>query len=157
MQQQQHAFNHALAAQLFLQSPLMPHPSHWLYTQLYGTAGYGDLPWFRASLSAGANASQNNGFRLLSASNNGDSMDEHSRRDINHLNLVKRSITLISHNADDEVENCNSPPVTSTKRTPSPDDDIEIVANHTKKGAGNDGLGPIKSRTPKHADVWRPY
>lgn len=153
-QQQQHAFNHALAAQLFLQSPLMPHPSHWLYTQLYGTAGYGDLPWFRPTLQTNNAVNQNNGFRVLS--NHGESADEHTRRELNHLNLAKRSITLISHNADDEGDNCSSPPVTSTKRTPSPDDDVEIVSvNNSKKGT--DTLGPIKSRTPKHVDVWRPY
>lgn len=148
-QQQQHAFNHALAAQLFLQSPLMPHPSHWFYTQLYGTAGYGDLPWFRTTLPTGSNANQNNEFRLLGTPNNSDLLDEHVR-----LNLVKRSITLISHSTDDEVETCSSPPVTSTKRTPSPDDDIEIVTSNSKK---SDTFGPIKSRTPKHVDVWRPY
>lgn len=38
-------FNPALTAQLFLQNPLLPQPSQWLYNQLYG--GYNDLPWFR--------------------------------------------------------------------------------------------------------------
>lgn len=58
--QQSHALNHALAAQLFLQSPLMPHPSQWLYSQLYG-GNYNELPWFRTSIQS----AHNNGIRLL--------------------------------------------------------------------------------------------
>lgn len=47
--QQNRALNHALAAQLFLQSPLIPQPSQWLYSQLYGS-NYNELPWLRSSL-----------------------------------------------------------------------------------------------------------
>lgn len=43
-----------------------------------------------------------------------------------------------------------SPPVSSTKRTPSPQDDN---ASNVAK-AKSDSL---KCRTPKHVDVWRPY
>lgn len=88
----------------------------------------------------------NNGFRLP-----GSGSDDDARRDPNSVDLAKRSVTLITHN-DEEVETCLSPPVSSTKRTPSPDDDIEIVG-----GRSPDNLGAIKSRAVKHADVWRPY
>lgn len=133
----QHALNHALAAQLFLQAPLMPQPSQWLYSQLYNN--YNDLPWFRNTLQS------NNGFRLPPNTN-----DDADHRELN-INLAKRSVTLISHN-DEEVENCLSPPVSSTKRTPSPDDDIEIVSIRK-----SDHLNPLKSRSVKNANVWRPY
>lgn len=137
-QPHQHAFNHALAAQLFLQSPLIPQPSQWLYSQLYGNY---DLPWFRSTLQA-------NGPSLTGESN----ADETTTRD--HLGLAKRSVALISHQ-DDEHETCTSPPVTSTKRTPSPDDDIEIVTK--SKNDDSSGFGAMKCRTSKQNDVWRPY
>lgn len=149
---QQHAFNHALAAQLFLQSPLMPQPTQWLYSQLYGNSNYNDLPWFRSSIQSNNN-NNNNGFRLIGANCNGSDTDESIR---NHLNLAKRTVTLISHQ-NEEPETCTSPPVTSTKRTPSPDDVIEIVANSTHKSKNENSLGPVKCRTPKQNDVWRPY
>lgn len=145
-QPQQHAFNHALAAQLFLQSPLMPQPSQWLYSQLYGN--YNDLPWFRTSIPANGN---NNGVRLINIADQEKPGDELTSE---HMSLSKRSVTLISHQ-DDEPDTCPSPPVTSTKRTPSPDDVIEIVTNH--KNRIDTGVGAIKCRTPKHTDVWRPY
>lgn len=121
----------------------MPQPSQWLYSQLY--ANY-DLPWFRSTLQA-------NGHRLALGETNGD---EATMRD--HLSLAKRSVTLISHQ-DDEHEMCTSPPVTSTKRTPSPDDDIEIVTKGSDSdgGGANSGFGAIKCRVAKQADVWRPY
>lgn len=153
--QQNHALNHALAAQLFLQSPLIPQPSQWLYSQLYGS-NYNELPWLRSSLQS----TNGNGFRLAAGTNNGggdsilaqnslctDSNNEPFER------ATKRSITLISH-LDDEKEASASPPVTSTKRTPSPQDDIEIVCNTSPAKPKSDSL---KCRTSKHVDVWRPY
>lgn len=134
-QPNQHAFNHALAAQLFLQSPLMPQPSQWLYTQLYGN--YSDLPWFRNTLQ-----SSNNSFRPGTNSVDG------SKRDLDHHH-VKRSVTLISHT--EEMENRHSPPVSSTRRSLTPDSDVEVTSKKS------DSFGAIRSRTPKHADVWRPY
>ncbi|XP_055710565.1 runt-related transcription factor 1 isoform X2 [Phlebotomus papatasi] len=136
-------FNHALAAQLFLQTPLIPPPSQWLYTQLYGN--YHDFPWFRNSLSSG------NTFR------GGTSPESTESPPV----LVKRSsVTLISHTGHDtvnsgkeETDNRQSPPVSSTKRSPSPED-IEETRSEKKLdtiGAAN------RCRTPKHSDVWRPY
>lgn len=138
--QQNQALNHALAAQLFLQSPLMPQPGQWLYSQLYGN--YNELPWLRSSLQS------SNGFRLTAGA---DAISAQS--DPNESSATKRSITLISH-LDDEKEASASPPVTSTKRTPSPHDDIEIVSNTSPVKPKSDSL---KCRTPKHVDVWRPY
>lgn len=155
--QQNHALNHALAAQLFLQSPLIPQPT-WLYSQLYG-GNYNELPWLRSSLQS--NGSGVNGLRLNNTGvNNNDTIlaqsnslciesnNEHS------FGNTKRSITLISH-LDEEKETSASPPVTSTKRTPSPhEDDIEIVSNTSSVKTKSDSL---KCRATKHADVWRPY
>lgn len=141
--QQQHAFNHALAAQLFLQSPLIPQPSQWLYTQLY--TNYNDMPWFRNTLQAA-----NSPFRTLPT----PVADATTTTPAKHHDLAKRAVKLISH-ASDEIENQQSPPVSSTRHSPSPHDtehDVEVV---TCKNS--DSLGPIRCRTPKHVDVWRPY
>lgn len=158
----QHALNHALAAHLFLQSPLMPQPSQWLYSQLYNN--YSDLPWFRNTLQSSSNNNNggggggSNAFRLPTATNglngaNINELDETNPR--SSLNLDKRSVTLISHKQNNgEMAKCLSPPVSSTKRTPSPDDEIEIVAVNKKS---SDHLGPIKNRSSKNAYVWRPY
>lgn len=111
-------FNPALAAQLFLQNPLLPQPSQWLYNQLYGN--YNDFPWFR-----GVNGSIGN-----------------SDRETNSINLVKRTITLISNREDTENQ--------SSRPNLSPN---SIGDSKTS----NNILGPVKNRTPKHVDVWRPY
>lgn len=146
-QPQQHAFNPALAAQLFLQSPLMPQPSQWLYSQLYGNY---DLQWFRSTLQSGSS----NGLRLAAgAASTVDLTAETENGSRDHLNVAKRAVTLITHQEDDH-DVSTSPPVTSTKRTPSPDEEITVVA---KTKADEDGVGPIKCRTPKQTDVWRPY
>lgn len=152
--QQNHALNHALAAQLFLQSPLIPQPSQWLYSQLYG-GNYNELPWLRTSLQS----TNGNGFRLTGETNN-DTISTQSNSLCTDSNnepfdrATKRSITLISH-LDDEKETSASPPVTSTKRTPSPQDDIEIVSHTSQVKPKSDSL---KCRTSsKHTDVWRPY
>ncbi|XP_037028073.1 uncharacterized protein LOC119068550 [Bradysia coprophila] len=137
-QPNQHVFNHALAAQLFLQSPLMPQPSQWLYTQLYGN--YNDMPWFRNTFQNGSN------FRPTAINNE-------EKCDVDNGTLGSRSITLITHN--DETENRLSPPVSSTRRSLSPTDEDEEVDVTCRKG---DSIGPIRCRTPsKHVDVWRPY
>lgn len=151
--QQNHALNHALAAQLFLQSPLIPQPSQWLYSQLYG-GNYNELPWLRSSLQSTTNG---NGFRLMTGTNNDTISSQLNPIANNESNNdafgTKRSITLISH-LDEEKETSESPPVTSTKRTPSPHDDIEIVSNTNAVKPKSDSL---KCRTKKHVDVWRPY
>ncbi|XP_017073837.1 myosin-G heavy chain [Drosophila eugracilis] len=153
-----HSFNPALAAQLFLQSPLLPQSSQWLYTQLYGS--YSDLPWLRnaaAAAAANINPNQENpGVPPLS-----------SNPDHDGVNLIKRCVTLITHNPPD-AENANpnaSPPVSSTRRSPSPVETIDLddVSTTSRSASGSSGLGggaggPIRTRTPKpSADVWRPY
>lgn len=168
-QQNHSALNHALAAQLFLQSPLMPQPSQWLYTQLYG-ANYNELPWLRSTLQS------TNGNRLMAGCANNVSAETILTQSNHPLcadadaferggdrgdggsgggGANRRCVTLISH-LDDEKEPSASPPVTSTKRTPSPHSDIEIVCN-TIPGKPSKGDSSLKCRTPKHVDVWRPY
>ncbi|XP_016996222.2 uncharacterized protein RunxB [Drosophila takahashii] len=158
-----HTFNPALAAQLFLQSPLLPQSSQWLYTQLYGS--YSDLPWLRnAAAAAAANISQENHpnpnvHPPLGSGSGGN--PEHDG-----VNLIKRCVTLITHNPPD-AENANpnaSPPVSSTRRSPSPVETIDLddVSTTSRSASGSSGGagggGPIRTRTPKpSADVWRPY
>lgn len=129
----------------------MPQHSQWLYSQLYA-GNYNELPWFRQSLQPSA-GNDVNGMR-------GDATDAiplSSNRNAEHhqqqANDKRNAATLPTCLGD--KENCASPPVTSTKRTPSPKDDIEIVtqSNNVVK-AKSDSL---KCRTPKQVDVWRPY
>lgn len=140
------SFNQHLAAQLFLQTPLIPPPSQWLYTQLYGS--YQDLPWFRNSFPAGSS------FRGLSNPDN------------NITDLSKRTVTLISHQDDekdlDEEQRLSPPVSSSTKRSPSPsgvsdETDEKILEGKSRKIEGKE-KPTIRSRTPKQTtDVWRPY
>lgn len=145
---QPNAFNHALAAQLFLQSPLIPQPSQWLYTQLY--SNYNEMPWFRNSM--------NGPFR------NADTATVTGKYP--SMDLAKRAVKLISHQSDsgenDAVARVSSPPVTSSRQSPDTiaadddgdDQDVEVVVTTCKKG---ETIGPIRCRTPKQVDVWRPY
>ncbi|XP_058444717.1 uncharacterized protein LOC131426192 isoform X2 [Malaya genurostris] len=171
--QQPHPLNHALAAQLFFQNPLIPQPNHWLYNQLYGN--YQELPWFRQSLFAGTNKSiPNNDTK--------DSLDSPKDSDIVGN---KRSITVVSSNGDEEEESPprkmnvideeeedrrkNSPSVTSTKRSPSPEvisptpgDDslsgltiLERSPKLRRYGSATEKTG--RGQQVKQSDVWRPY
>lgn len=151
-------FNPALAAQLFLQNPLLPQPSQWLYTQLYGN--YSEFPWFRGASNAvgdsvtqplpGALAAEIASATGLTATDTaGDS-----------VNLVKRCVTLISHSPDLENANPNaSPPVTSTRHSPLPVETIDLddVSTTSRTVLGRSEFGPIRCRTPRSTDVWRPY
>ncbi|KAM8719361.1 hypothetical protein ACLKA7_011990 [Drosophila subpalustris] len=149
-----HSFNPALAAQLFLQSPLLPQSSQWLYTQLYGS--YSELPWLRsAAAAAAASTAPQQPEAAAHPTVSTDATDG--------VNLIKRCVTLITHNPPD-AENANpnaSPPVSSTRRSPSPVETIDLddVSTTSRSASGSSGAGgPIRTRTPKPtADVWRPY
>jgi hypothetical protein len=140
---QQPQFN--LAAQLFFQNPLIPQPNHWLYNQLYGQ-NYHEFPWLRPNFFANNGGSNNNGEQSM--------------------NLIKRSITLISNNRDNDDDEDDakrkSPSVTSTKRSPSPaspprSDSVSSGVTKIEKPKLKK-FGPIeKSRQVKQGDVWRPY
>ncbi|KAH8397944.1 hypothetical protein KR222_006845 [Zaprionus bogoriensis] len=155
-----HSFNPALAAQLFLQSPLLPQSSQWLYTQLYGS--YSDLPWLRSAAAAAAasTAPQQQQQQQEQAAAAAHPL---AASEADGVNLIKRCVTLITHNPPD-AENANpnaSPPVSSTRRSPSPVETIDLddVSTTSRSASGSSGAGgPIRTRTPKPtADVWRPY
>ncbi|XP_070132468.1 uncharacterized protein RunxB isoform X2 [Drosophila bipectinata] len=172
-----HSFNPALAAQLFLQSPLLPQSSQWLYSQLYGS--YSDLPWLRNAAAAAAASNLNPNTTPTPEGVPPTSQDHDG------VNLIKRCVTLITHNPPD-AENANpnaSPPVSSSRRSPSPVETIDLddvsTTSRSASGASSgeaiggaggglagggaataavSGVGPIRNRTPKpSADVWRPY
>ncbi|XP_049311192.1 uncharacterized protein LOC105226986 [Bactrocera dorsalis] len=152
------SFNPALAAQLFLQNPLLPQPSQWLYTQLYGN--YSEFPWFRGAGNAvgdgltpsapGAVAAEVPNVTSLTATDGGS----------DGVNLVKRSLTLISHSPGVENANPNdSPPVTSTRHSPALVETIDLddVSTTSRTELWRSEFGPIRCRTPRATDVWRPY
>ncbi|XP_075158412.1 RUNX family transcription factor Runt related B [Haematobia irritans] len=159
-----HSFNPALAAQLFLQNPLLPQPSQWLYTQLYGN--YNEFPWFRNS-SAGQSPSLLNSASVESitplgagASNLPTTNTENSSHGVN---LIKRCVTLISHSGSESdsvkpsTSSCTPPPVTSSRRSPSPVETIDLDEVSNTSRSASSSYGPIRCRTPKSSDVWRPY
>lgn len=151
-------FNPALAAQLFLQNPLLPQPSQWLYTQLYGN--YNEFPWFRGAGNAvGDGLTQPLPGALPAEVPSATSLTATDAAS-DGVNLVKRCVTLISHSPDVENANPNaSPPVTSTRRSPSPVETIDLddVSTTSRTELERSEFGPIRCHTPKATDVWRPY
>ncbi|XP_011177199.2 segmentation protein Runt isoform X1 [Zeugodacus cucurbitae] len=151
-------FNPALAAQLFLQNPLLPQPSQWLYTQLYGN--YNEFPWFRGAGNAvGDGLTQPLPGALPAEVPSATSLTATDAAS-DGVNLVKRCVTLISHSPDVENANPNaSPPVTSTRRSPSPVETIDLddVSTISRTELERSEFGPIRCHTPKATDVWRPY
>lgn len=153
------SFNPALAAQLFLQTsqPLLPPPSQWLYTQLYG-ANYGDFSWFRNSLSGNAAASAFRSISTASLSPDLQNTDAGDRK-------ARNSHTQLGSDGE-RSEDRTSPPVTSTsKRSPSPsvddgngtEEESDIRQPMAKK-LNTIGAFTRATTAEKHTtDVWRPY
>lgn len=110
------------------------------------------MPWFRNTIQTNGN------FRpgVL----NGDAAVAAAK--YHNIDLAKRTVKLISHQqtSSDDADARLSPPVSSSRRSPSPDqdgdNDVEVVTCKGDSGDG-DSLGPIRCRTPKQVDVWRPY
>lgn len=158
--------NHALISNLFFQNPLLPQPNQWLYNHLYNN--YHDFPWLRHTL--GTNATADGAV---------NSRTEASSSSASGLSFIKRSITLLTNNNsndkenDSDVQSSSSPPVSSTKRSPTPEL-AEPVANKRKRSASVESLTKenaseinrkadgFMNRTRmgagvKQNDVWRPY
>lgn len=140
----QSAFNQAaLAAQLFLQNPLIPSSSsQWLYNQLYGNQQ--EFPWFRHGLLNG----QSNTFRPATAVSLNDAPTTTTTPDNTTgtgINLSKRPETTLD---DTERDKSSKSPisVSSTKQSPSP----EPKAKLKKKSI-------ITDTKQRGSDVWRPY
>lgn len=164
--------NHALAAHLFFQNPLLPQPNQWLYNHLYNN--YNDFPWLRHTLGTNATANGN-------SENSGNSRAEPSSSSSSGLSFIKRSITLLTNNSnsndkenDSDVQSSSSPPVSSTKRSPSPELLIEAVNSKRKRSTSCESIAKEnvneinrkaesfinRSRMSvgvKQNDVWRPY
>ncbi|KAG5683966.1 hypothetical protein PVAND_013221 [Polypedilum vanderplanki] len=165
--------NHALAAHLFFQNPLLPPPNQWLYNQLYNN--YHDFPWLRHTLAANSLTSTENS--TTNARN-----DASSSSTTSGLSFIKRSITLLTNNSsmsekenDSDVQSSSSPPVTSTKRSPSPEMPLESISCKRKRSSSSDSISKENVVTEmtrktenfinrsrigagvKQNDVWRPY
>lgn len=160
--------NHALAAHLFFQNPLLPQPNQWLYNHLYNN--YNDFPWLRHTL----------GSNQLANGTAENSRAEVSPSSSSGLNFIKRSITLLTNNNsndkenDSDVQSSSSPPVSSTKRSPSPETAGETLPSKRKRSASVESITKENvndlnrkaesfiNRTRlgagvKQNDVWRPY
>lgn len=162
--------NHALAAHLFFQNPLLPQPNQWLYNHLYNN--YNDFPWLRHTLSTNALTNGN-------AENAPNPRVEASSSSSSGLNFIKRSITLLTNNSandkenDSDVQSSSSPPVSSTKRSPSPEVIMETVGGKRKRSTSCESIKESVNEITRKADgfinrsrlgagvkqndVWRPY
>lgn len=164
--------NQALAAHLFFQNPLLPQPNQWLYNHLYNN--YHDFPWLRHTLCA--NSSANGG-----SENSESARNEAASSSSSGLSFIKRSITLLTNNSNDkendsDVQSSSSPPVSSTKRSPSPEITCESPTSKQRKRSASvesitkENVNEINRKTEnfitsrgrivagvKQNDVWRPY
>lgn len=143
----QSAFNQAaLAAQLFLQNPLIPTSSQWLYNQLYGNQQ--EFPWFRHGFLNGQNSTLRQTTVNESTTTTTTTTTENTSG--SGINLSKRPFTE-STTTTVEIEidrNSKSPvSVSSTKKSPSPEPrNIKLK----KKSISTDNK-------KRGSDVWRPY
>jgi hypothetical protein len=167
--------NHALAAHLFFQNPLLPPPNQWLYNHLYNN--YHDFPWLRHSLTGNSNNSNNNNNNNNSNNSNASTTENQPTSPSgtsSGLSFIKRSITLLTNNNnnsnnekenDSDVQSSSSPPVTSsTKRSPSPPETPQSITttltHKRKRSASTDSLNNSskeKTRNRLGPGVWRPY
>uniref|UniRef100_A0A1I8P654 Runt domain-containing protein n=1 Tax=Stomoxys calcitrans TaxID=35570 RepID=A0A1I8P654_STOCA len=165
-----HSFNPALAAQLFLQNPLLPQPSQWLYTQLYGN--YNEFPWFRNATPSQAQTIPSGGIEPSTTTTTtaaGNLASANVENSTHGVNLIKRCVTLISHSGNEvgravadhikpaTTNSSTPPPVTSSRRSPSPVETIDLDEVSNTSRSASSSYGPIRCRTPKSSDVWRPY
>ncbi|KAF2903388.1 hypothetical protein ILUMI_02797 [Ignelater luminosus] len=141
--QNNHLFNNALAASLFLNAPLLPPPGQWLYSQLYPP----DWSWIHLRHPS-----------LLPNTNN-----DTSPRDLkSDSSGVRMDLTDIENSKqDDNIE--------EVRRCISKDEGINLTVARGRKAAitlvrqKNEAISdekdsPIKSsRSSRHSDVWRPY
>lgn len=134
----QSAFNQAaLAAQLFLQNPLIPSSSQWLYNQLYGNQQ--EFPWFRHTFLA--NNTQNT---LRPVTLNDTNAPDANGTGINLSNKRPFSETTTAETTENDRKSPIS--VSSTKKSPSPE-----PRNKLKKKSIS------STDTKRGSDVWRPY
>lgn len=160
-------FNNALAAQLFLNTPLLQPPNQWLYSQLY-QGGY-EWPWLQMRhpslmpTNPRANTSSPDTIRVEDSSQESakqedaspvsKSSSEHKSTSVKNpetgghktssthgINLSKKKSTT-SNKYDSESSN-----VSSSKRSTSP-----LTASGRTKSGGE------RNTTTRHSDVWRPY
>lgn len=167
-------FNHALAAHLFFQNPLLPQPNQWLYNHLYNN--YNDFPWLRHSLGSSNNSNNNTmtngGSGELTDNASGSNNNNSSKPETasppasSGLSFIKRSITLLTNNNnnnsindkenDSDVQSSSSPPVSSSKRSLSPEligeSNGEIIASKRKRSSSvesitNENVNEINRQT----------
>lgn len=172
--------HHALAAHLFFQNPLLPPPNQWLYNHLYNN--YHDFPWLRNTLAVNSNINQNINNTTENALH---STVNDASTSSTGMSLIKRSITLLTNNNsisnhdkenDSDVQSLSSPPITSTKRSLSPElphipivlkrkrsSSVESIVipneniNDSNKKSENYNIRNRISQAVKSSDVWRPY
>lgn len=157
-------FNNALAAQLFLNTPLLQPPNQWLYSQLY-QGGY-DWPWLQMRHPSLMPSNP----RISSASPDTirveDSSQESTKREeltaVTPAETIKSSssrseippahkgsingINLSKKKASSDKKETESSSVSSSKRSSSP----LAASGRIKNGDRN-------NTTTRHSDVWRPY
>lgn len=147
-------FNNALAAQLFLNTPLLQPPNQWLYSQLY-QGGY-EWPWLHMrhpslapSNPVRARSTSPDPIRVEESSQESIHRDDDTPEDKSTNDSVKsqpkipNGINLSKKKGAKDLDSAN---ITSSKRSSSP-----LLSNTRGKS------GAERNVTTRHSDVWRPY
>lgn len=139
-----HLFNNALAASLFLNAPLLPPPGQWLYSQFYPQ----EWPWM--------NLRQNSLMpslpRLGSPKDFGQNPDSSSSIDITDVDERKED-------DEDKPEREDLEKIEKGR-----DEGINLTVHRGRKAAitlvrqkEEVSSSEKSSRSGRHSDVWRPY
>lgn len=160
-------FNNALAAQLFLNTPLLQPPNQWLYSQLY-QGGY-EWPWLQMRhpsllpTNARENASSPDTIRVEDSSQESQKHEETPSpvgKTPEHKSATSKSTEISIHKTSTHGINL------SKKKSPSAsskyDSDASNVSSSKRSSSpltssGRTKSGGERNTTTRHSDVWRPY
>ncbi|XP_018332340.1 runt-related transcription factor 1-like [Agrilus planipennis] len=152
-----HLFSNALAASLFLNTPMLPPPGQWLYSQFYTP----DWPWiqlrhqslFTANTSARSNSPQDV-KSLPNPDSSGIHLDvteeENRKRENNGSEVDVEHVERVENNNEDEDD--------GTILRIGKKANVTLVRQRNEKDSGSASLLKVsKGSGARQTDVWRPY
>lgn len=149
--QNNHLFNNALAASLFLNAPLLPPPGQWLYSQFYPQ----DWSWMHLR-----HPSMITGPRSSSPQETNQNPDSSSKIDVTELDDSK------SVDVDDSQDSKTTENKSETKKTALKEEGVNLTVCKGRKASvtlvrQKDEVSSSecskRSNNNRHSDVWRPY
>lgn len=156
-------FNNALAAQLFLNTPLLQPPNQWLYSQLY-QGGY-DWPWLQMRHPSLMPSNP----RISSASPDTIRVEDSSQESTKREELTTETPTEITKSSSSRSEmppahkgsTVNGINLSKKKTSDKKETESSGVSSSKRSSSPLAASGRIKSgdrnTTTRHSDVWRPY